>query len=100
MAQRSTAPPSQPRLGASSIEVMRSSIPAKAAALARQASAVEWRCCHCRRMLGLCRGGRIHLKFAKGHEVLASLPAQSVCRSCGTLNEAPPPQVSTLARTD
>jgi hypothetical protein len=33
------------------------------------------------------REGRLHLRFARGHEYLVGFPATSVCRSCRTVNE-------------
>ena len=51
----------------------------------------EWRCTRCDKLLGVCRGGRMHLRFARGHEYLVSLPAQATCRGCGTLNQASGP---------
>ena len=42
---------------------------------------------HCKKKLGNIRDGRLHLKFARGHEYLVGFPATSVCRGCRTLNE-------------
>lgn len=47
----------------------------------------EWRCTRCGKLLGLLRDGRLHLRFARGHEYLVGFPATSVCRGCRTLNE-------------
>lgn len=47
----------------------------------------EWRCTSCGKLLGLLRDGRLHLRFARGHEYLVGFPATSVCRGCRTLNE-------------
>jgi phage FluMu protein Com len=47
----------------------------------------EWRCSRCRKLLGVMRGNRVHLKFARGHEYLVGFPATGVCRNCKTLNE-------------
>lgn len=47
----------------------------------------EWRCSQCGKLLGLLRDGRLHLRFARGHEYLVGFPATSVCRGCRTLNE-------------
>ncbi len=47
----------------------------------------EWRCARCGKLLGLLRDGRLHLRFARGHEYLVGFPATSVCRGCRTLNE-------------
>lgn len=51
----------------------------------------EWRCTRCDKLLGVCRDGRLHLRFARGHEYLVGFPAQSICRSCSTLNHATAP---------
>ena len=48
----------------------------------------EWRCTRCAKLLGVRREGRIHLRFARGHEYLVSLPATATCRGCGILNRA------------
>jgi hypothetical protein len=47
----------------------------------------DWRCTRCGKLLGLCQGDRLHLRFAQGHEYIVSFPASSICRGCGTLNE-------------
>lgn len=47
----------------------------------------EWRCTRCRKLLGVLHDGRLHLRFARGHEYLVGFPATSVCRGCRTLNE-------------
>ena len=54
-------------------------------------SVSEWRCTRCDKLLGVCRGGRMHLRFARGHEYLVSFPVQATCRGCGTLNQAQSP---------
>lgn len=51
----------------------------------------DWRCTRCDKMLGVCRDGRVHLRFARGHEYLVGYPVQATCRGCGTLNEASAP---------
>lgn len=51
----------------------------------------EWRCTRCEKLLGVCRGGRMHLRFARGHEYLVGFPVQATCRGCGTLNQASSP---------
>jgi hypothetical protein len=48
----------------------------------------DWRCTRCAKLLGICRDGHMHLRFARGHEYLVSLPATATCRGCGTLNRA------------
>ena len=52
---------------------------------------LEWRCTHCDKLLGGCRDGRMHLRFARGHEYLVGFPVQATCRGCGTLNQAQSP---------
>ncbi|WP_189413569.1 hypothetical protein [Neogemmobacter tilapiae] len=47
----------------------------------------EWRCKHCRKLLGVFRDGQIHLRGGGGHEYLASLPVRAICRECKTLNQ-------------
>jgi hypothetical protein len=47
----------------------------------------EWRCARCKKLLGILCDGRLHLRFARGHEYLVGFPATSVCRGCRTLNE-------------
>ena len=49
----------------------------------------EWRCTRCDKLLGICRDGQLHLRFARGHEYFVNLPAVATCRGCGTLNHAP-----------
>lgn len=51
----------------------------------------EWRCTRCGKLLGLRRDGRMHLRFARGHEYLVGFPVQATCRGCGTLNHAAGP---------
>jgi hypothetical protein len=66
----------------------------------------EWRCGRCGKLLGVVDDGRLHLRFARGHEYLVGFPATSVCRGCRTLNEAkgpsdvasPPPATSSSPR--
>lgn len=48
----------------------------------------EWRCTRCDKLLGVCRDGRMHLRFARGHEYFVGFPVQATCRGCGTLNQA------------
>lgn len=52
----------------------------------------DWRCTGCNKLLGQFRGDRLHVRIARGHEYLASLPAQAICRGCGTLSEATAPK--------
>ena len=58
----------------------------------------EWRCMRCKRLLGLFKGKRLHIRFARGHQYLVSFPATSVCRGCRTLNEVPSPKQEDEAR--
>ena len=51
----------------------------------------DWRCTRCDKLLGVCRDGRMHLRFARGHEYLVGFPVQATCRGCGTLNQATDP---------
>ena len=51
----------------------------------------KWRCTRCDKLLGVCRDGRMHLRFARGHEYLVGFPVQATCRGCGTLNQAQSP---------
>ncbi len=51
----------------------------------------EWRCTRCDKLLGVCRDGRMHLRFARGHEYLVGFPLQATCRGCGTLNQVQSP---------
>jgi ribosomal protein S27E len=47
----------------------------------------EWRCSRCGKLLAVRRGGRLHIRIARGHEYLVSPPVTGTCRGCGTLNE-------------
>ena len=51
----------------------------------------EWRCTRCDKLLGVCRDGRMHLRFARGHEYFVGFPVLATCRGCGTLNHASGP---------
>lgn len=51
----------------------------------------DWRCTECRKLLGVGRDGRMHLRFARGHEYLVGFPVTATCRSCSTLNQAVAP---------
>jgi hypothetical protein len=51
----------------------------------------EWRCTRCDKLLGVCRDGRMHLRFARGHEYFVGFPVVATCRGCGTLNQATNP---------
>lgn len=52
---------------------------------------IEWRCTRCGKLLGLYRDGRLHLRFARGHEYFVGFPAVASCRGCGTLNRTTAP---------
>ncbi len=51
----------------------------------------EWRCTRCNKLLGVCRHGRMHLRFGQGHEYFVGFPVVATCRGCGTLNQATAP---------
>ena len=50
------------------------------------ATGTEWRCPSCRKLLGLIRDDRLHIRFVQGHEYLVALPASCTCRGCRTLS--------------
>jgi hypothetical protein len=47
----------------------------------------QWRC-SCGRLLGVIRSGHLHVRFTRGHEYIATLPATCTCRGCGTLSRS------------
>jgi hypothetical protein len=51
----------------------------------------EWRCMRCDKLLGVCRDGRMHLRFNRAHEYFVSFPVVAICRGCSTLNQATSP---------
>ena len=51
----------------------------------------EWRCTRCDKLLGVCRDGQMHLRFARGHEYFVGFPVVATCRGCGMLNRAAAP---------
>ena len=51
----------------------------------------EWRCSSCAKLLGVCRDGQMHLRFARGHEYLVGFPVVATCRGCASLNTATGP---------
>jgi hypothetical protein len=55
------------------------------------AASQEWRCTCCGKLLGVCRDGRMHLRFARSHEYLVGFPVVATCRGCGTLNRVTVP---------
>lgn len=46
----------------------------------------DWRCTRCQKLLGICRDGRMHLRFSHGHEYFTGFPVEAICRGCTTLN--------------
>ena len=54
-------------------------------------STSDWRCTRCDKLLGIRRDGRMHLRFARGHEYFVGFPVEATCRGCGTLNQATAP---------
>ncbi len=55
------------------------------------ASNPGWRCTRCAKLLGVRCDGRMHLRFARGHEYFMGFPVVATCRGCGTLNRAATP---------
>jgi hypothetical protein len=51
----------------------------------------EWRCTRCDKLLGVCRDGQMHLRFARGHEYFVGFPVVATCRGCRTLNRSAAP---------
>ena len=51
-------------------------------------SSGKWRCTQCDKLLGVCRDGQMHLRFARCHEYFVGFPVVATCRGCGTLNKA------------
>lgn len=49
-------------------------------------SPIDWRCSCCDKLLGVCRDGRMHLRFARRHEYFVGFPVVATCCGCGTLN--------------
>ena len=49
------------------------------------ATCAEWRCRACARLLGIRRGAKLHVRL-HGHDYTVSLPAEAICRGCGTFN--------------
>ena len=54
-------------------------------------SDADWRCTGCDKLLGVSRDGRMHLRFARGHEYFVGFPVVATCRGCGTLNQSATP---------
>ena len=46
----------------------------------------NWRCTRCDKLLGVCRNGRMHLRFTRGHEYFVGFPVVATCSSRGTLH--------------
>jgi hypothetical protein len=63
-----------------------------AAKINRTTLNAEWRCSRCDKLLGVCRDGRMHLRFARGHEYFVGFPVVATCRGCETLNHAAKPE--------
>ena len=49
----------------------------------------DWLCSYCGKLLGVIHGHDVHIRLARRHEYVASLPASAICKGCGTLNRAP-----------
>jgi hypothetical protein len=62
-------------------------MPTRSPSRRNAALADEWRCPRCRKLLGVVRDDRLHIRFAHGHEYLAALPASCTCRGCGSLSQ-------------
>jgi rubredoxin len=60
----------------------------------------QWRCTQCRMLLGVIKDGGLHLRFSRGHEYFASLPAKAICRGCGTLNRKAAPVFAEASQPD
>ena len=60
----------------------------------------EWRCRRCGKLLGMLRDGRLHLRFARGHEYFVGFPATATCRGCRTLNEISAPSEMMAAQPE
>lgn len=56
-------------------------------------SSADWRCTRCSKLLGQFRDGRLHVRFARGHEYFVGFPVDATCRGCGSLNHAPTARV-------
>ncbi|WP_054008827.1 hypothetical protein [Cypionkella psychrotolerans] len=48
-------------------------------------SCADWRCLECGKLLGVRRGAKLHVRV-QGHDYTVSLPAEAICRGCGTHN--------------
>lgn len=48
-------------------------------------SGAEWRCLDCKKLLGVRRGAKLHVRV-QGHDYFATLPVEATCRGCGTFN--------------
>ncbi len=46
-----------------------------------------WRCWKCGLILGIVRGGRLHIKVRRGAEYLVGLPVWTACSQCTAQNE-------------
>jgi phage FluMu protein Com len=72
-------------------DAARQSLPSRASTPPANARPSEWRCTRCDKLLGVCRNGRMHLRFARGHEYFVGFPIEATCRGCGTLNQTNAP---------
>ena len=57
-----------------------------AAKLALPTASSEWRCLECGKLLGIRRGAKLHVRM-HGHDYQVSLPAEAICRCCGSHNQ-------------
>lgn len=74
------------------IPTARSSQPEHVSTPPSNAGSTEWRCRRCDKLLGVCRDGRMHLRFARGHEYFVGFPVAATCRGCGSLNQVTAPK--------
>jgi len=51
-----------------------------------QSAEKEWRCRQCGTLLGVERGGKMHLKYKTAQFVVTG-PVMGVCRRCAEINE-------------
>ena len=72
-------------------DAARPSRPDRASTPPANSRSSDWRCTRCDKLLGVCRDGRMHLRFARGHEYFVGFPVVATCRGCGTLNQATAP---------
>jgi hypothetical protein len=58
---------------------MREHRPAPLSRTPARERSTEWRCHRCDRLLGIVRGGRLHLRFARRYDYTVALPALCTC---------------------